>query len=610
MKRFILTLTIAALLAPGLSFAQDSTQPEPQKTNKVRLFKAGGIGLRCFGEQLALLALFDEFFGCHGSSQALEKDLSQGAFAPQLPVGLANVGDRRNRDGVIAPAALVIDRGVLKRAALCQLNDRHLAHGGVRTAEADRQLFFAGLQQRGQLVQRGSGLGAHRLHVSGRVTDDQLVQGFGLAVLGFDGLGMHLSIQASCLGFGFQFAELLELGLIGRNASDNRPSSAHRQGLVFLAGQQGDACTGSAAKTTAPTDAEKLVSDATKENLKTAGRLAASFGKALADKTKQAAAVAAEKGREAQEALARRAEEAKARKEAEAAENARLEAERAQALVEQEATAQPEPRVVEPEPVQTDSAPEAPEPVVEEVVPEPTPEPEAGPAPVIKEPVSAPAPAVNEAVDATPAAPAPVERVVPSVPASAPSKPAQAPVAAPKATATRAPVKPEAPKASPAKPSGEAAAKDSNKKGWQLLAGSGVAVLVLGGALAWWTTHRSSETVPLQDKPAAAVTAPAPVTVPVAPVVSAPPQVEEPKPVTAPVEEKAAVAAPVVEAPVLAEPPKAQTPATAPASKPVPVSKPAAKPKPAPKPVAKPEPKNDWQDQANSDIDAWAEKIR
>jgi len=61
---------------------------------------------------------------------------------------------------------------------------------------------------------------------------------------------------------------------------------------------------------------------------------------------------------------------------------------------------------------------------------------------------------------------------------------------------------------------------------------------------------------------------------------------------------------------VLAEPPKAQTPATAPASKPVPVSKPAAKPKPAPKPVAKPEPKNDWQDQANSDIDAWAEKIR
>ena len=56
-------------------------------------------------------------------------------------------------------------------------------------------------------------------------------------------------------------------------------------------------------------------------------------------------------------------------------------------------------------------------------------------------------------------------------------------------------MKPEALKANPA---GEASAKASNKKGWQLLAGSGVAVLVLGGALAWWTTHRSSETVPLK----------------------------------------------------------------------------------------------------------------
>ncbi|MEQ8078975.1 hypothetical protein ABQZ99_013660 [Xanthomonas hortorum pv. vitians] len=44
MKRFALALTIAALLAPGLSFGQD-TAPEPQKkTDKLRLFKAGGIG--------------------------------------------------------------------------------------------------------------------------------------------------------------------------------------------------------------------------------------------------------------------------------------------------------------------------------------------------------------------------------------------------------------------------------------------------------------------------------------------------------------------------------------------------------------------------------------
>lgn len=45
MKRFALTLTIAALLAPGLSTAQESRQPEPQKrTDKLRMFKAGGIG--------------------------------------------------------------------------------------------------------------------------------------------------------------------------------------------------------------------------------------------------------------------------------------------------------------------------------------------------------------------------------------------------------------------------------------------------------------------------------------------------------------------------------------------------------------------------------------
>ncbi len=55
MKRFILTLRIAALLAPGLSFAQDTPQPEPQKkTDKLRLFKAGGIGCAA-GAGIALL---------------------------------------------------------------------------------------------------------------------------------------------------------------------------------------------------------------------------------------------------------------------------------------------------------------------------------------------------------------------------------------------------------------------------------------------------------------------------------------------------------------------------------------------------------------------------
>jgi len=54
MKRFALTLTIAALLAPGISFAQDAAPAEPQKTNKLRLFKAGGIGCAA-GAGIALL---------------------------------------------------------------------------------------------------------------------------------------------------------------------------------------------------------------------------------------------------------------------------------------------------------------------------------------------------------------------------------------------------------------------------------------------------------------------------------------------------------------------------------------------------------------------------
>ncbi len=54
MKRFTLSLVIAALLAPGLSFAQDATQPEPQKMQKFRLLKAGGIGCLA-GGGLALL---------------------------------------------------------------------------------------------------------------------------------------------------------------------------------------------------------------------------------------------------------------------------------------------------------------------------------------------------------------------------------------------------------------------------------------------------------------------------------------------------------------------------------------------------------------------------
>lgn len=44
MKRLALPLIAASLLSPGLSFAQDPAQPEPQKPSKLRLFKAAGIG--------------------------------------------------------------------------------------------------------------------------------------------------------------------------------------------------------------------------------------------------------------------------------------------------------------------------------------------------------------------------------------------------------------------------------------------------------------------------------------------------------------------------------------------------------------------------------------
>lgn len=369
------------------------------------------------------------------------------------------------------------------------------------------------------------------------------------------------------------------------------------------------------AKATGPSDDEKIVRDATKENLKTAGRLVASFSKAVAEKTKHAAALAAEKGREAQEAMARRVEEAKARKEAEAAEQARQEAELAQALAVQAVVAQLEPEVVEPVAVQSETLAPLAEPVVEAEAAPIEPEPEATPAPIVAEQASVPEPAASEAVEAAMPEPVQTRAEVPVVLRHVVSNPAPAPVPAAKPTAAKASGKPQTPKTSPAKPTTDEPAAESSKKGWQLLAGAGVAVLVLGGALAWWASHRSSETAPTQTKPAEAVSAPVHVPVAAAPAVSVPAQVEAPKSVPAPVEEKAPATFLVVEAPKVGGQPKAQTPVEV-TPKTVVVSKPLAKPlakaRPlsAPKPVAKPEAKNDWQDQANDDIDAWSNKIK
>lgn len=360
------------------------------------------------------------------------------------------------------------------------------------------------------------------------------------------------------------------------------------------------------AKATGPSDDEKIVSDATKENLKTAGRLVASFSKAVAEKTKHAAALAAEKGREAQEAMARRAE---------AAEQARQEAELAQVLAVQAVVAQLELQVDEPVAVESETLAPVAERVVEAEAAPIEPEPEATPAPIVAEQASVPEPAASEAVDAALPEPVQTRAEVPVVLRHVVSNPAPAPVPAAKPTAAKASEKPQTPKTSPAKPTTDEPAAESSKKGWQLLAGAGVAVLVLGGALAWWASHRSSETAPTQTKPAEAVSAPVHVPVAPAPAVSVPAQLEAPKSVPAPVEENAPATFLVVEAPKVGGQPKAQTPVEV-TPKTVVVSKPLAKPlakaRPlsAPKPVAKPEAKNDWQDQANDDIDAWSKKIK
>lgn len=349
------------------------------------------------------------------------------------------------------------------------------------------------------------------------------------------------------------------------------------------------------AKTTAPTDAEKLVSDATKENLKTAGRLAARFGKALAGKTKQAAAVAAEKGREAQEALARRAEEAKAKKESEAAAHSAPEP----------LTAQPDPRPSTPEPgpphdvharapvadtapvgSSVDAASVAAEIVVHPWTAEPSP-------PIRREPkamvVSSPTleqVTVEPSASSTPAVPAAQKELGPRQ-----STPAQQASTTPQQGVTRA--------------------------GWHRIALAGGAVLIVGGVLAWWLAFRPSAPALDPVLPSATV-APASVSAPkVEPPMPAPAQSREPvKPASAPEEEQAVLSVPMANDPKSGAAIRPQRPALPVAPAPRPVAAPSPRPVPKPMavaPVATPpevERRTDWHEQANSDIDAWAEKIR
>ncbi|WP_068832769.1 hypothetical protein [Xanthomonas graminis] len=95
MKRFALTLTIAALLAPGLALAQDTTPPERQKTNKLRLFKAGGIGCAA-GAGIALLT---------GKKDKALTACAAGAAAGAVVGGIASYRAQLNEAKEVAEAA-------------------------------------------------------------------------------------------------------------------------------------------------------------------------------------------------------------------------------------------------------------------------------------------------------------------------------------------------------------------------------------------------------------------------------------------------------------------------------------------------------------------------
>ncbi len=155
----------------------------------------------------------------------------------------------------------------------------------------------------------------------------------------------------------------------------------------------------------------------------------------------------------------------------------------------------------------------------------------------------------------------------------------------------------------------------SRKKGYQTLAVAAFVVLALAGATAWWVTRHDSET------PAVPATTPAPVAVR--------PVVANPRP--APTVDLLPVAVPVERGPVSSglEESKPETvvilPLNAPAATPVPAITPNAKPAPkvstppvqpaakpkasvVPAPQPKPDETNGWQEKADGDMDAWAKK--
>ncbi|MBD8696831.1 hypothetical protein [Stenotrophomonas sp. CFBP 13718] len=155
----------------------------------------------------------------------------------------------------------------------------------------------------------------------------------------------------------------------------------------------------------------------------------------------------------------------------------------------------------------------------------------------------------------------------------------------------------------------------SRKKGYQMLAAAAFVVLVLAGATAWWVTRHDSET------PGVAAGTAAPAAMPPVVATPRPAPVVDPLPVAVPIERVPASPVDAKATPL----PDAILPVEAPATKLVPAITPNAKPtskvsmptvrlavKPkasvVPAPQPKPDETNGWQEKAGDDMDAWAKK--
>ncbi|MEN1994154.1 hypothetical protein [Stenotrophomonas bentonitica] len=324
------------------------------------------------------------------------------------------------------------------------------------------------------------------------------------------------------------------------------------------------------------------------------------WGRVFGNKAKELSEKAVEKSKEAQDAIARRAAEAKAKKEAERAQDAA-------AAIPTAAPAgllQVEPETISP-PVVTEAAVESEDEtaLLERLVPM-----EASAERAAKEIARAlrenPAIAASiyDGMSALPQLHDLPDEVVGPVPPyqQSPSVPESIPQGAPVASAV---------------PDHAPDNGLSRTKAWQTLAGAALVVLVLAGATAWWVTRHDSETPTV---PAATPTAAA---MPPVVVTPSPAPVIDPLPVAVPIERGPAPIKDAKAAPL----PVAMPPVEAPAAKPAPVVIAGAKPTPkvsmppvrqatkpkasvVPAPQPKPNETNGWQEKAEGDMDAWAKK--